>query len=229
MIRIVLLLSLVTSACELPRDPNRTLENIQASKRIRVGVMHAPPWANVQQDPPHGVEVQLVEELARELGAEVRWMPAAEGALFPALERDALDLVVGGVTQSTPWRSRLGLTRPYYTSELTVGVPPGREPVDEIDGQRVAVVSGDLVAASIAQDEGAEPVEDAESFGDLPVVADRFQIEAMDWRPGEETMHTAEHVFAAPPGENAWIVYLDRFLYRQQARVPELLREGIEP
>ena len=148
------LLGAPLAACQLPRDPEHTLERVRGGV-LRVGAVHEPPWVRMPhpQGPPAGVEVALVEALAASLDAELRWNYGGEGRLMTALERFELDLVIGGVDGDSPYKDKVGFTRPYY-----------RE--DEVD-----------------------------------------------------------HVLAAPPGENAWIMHLEAFLRDQEPGLPPLLAE----
>ena len=55
----------------------------------------------------------MVQELARELGARPQWRVGAESSLLEALEKRELDIVIGGLTASSPWVARVAFTRPY--------------------------------------------------------------------------------------------------------------------
>jgi polar amino acid transport system substrate-binding protein len=94
---------LLWMACEpFPRDGEGTLERVRDGT-LRAGNLGEAPWAEV--------EAQAVEELAETLGAEVEW--TTDGDLLADLEDGHLDLVVGGLTEDTPWKERVGLTRPW--------------------------------------------------------------------------------------------------------------------
>jgi polar amino acid transport system substrate-binding protein len=139
----------------LPHDPEETLGRVQQGI-LRVGISDNAPWTSITHG-PDGVEMKLVQELARNLGVEVEWQADTENDLMRKLERFELDLVVAGLTKDTPWGSTIGLTRPYVTVQSA---------------------------------EGPE-----------------------------------EHVFAVPPGENAWLRRVDAFLLTQRESVARLLQE----
>jgi ABC-type amino acid transport substrate-binding protein len=156
----VLALAGALAACELPRDPRHTLAQVR-SRPLRVGVAEAPPWVTRDASgEPSGLEVEVVRELAAALGTTVDWRWADPERRLQELHEHRLDLVVAGLTTETPWKKRLGLTRPYF-------VEPGSPP--------------------------------------------------------------REHVLAVPPGENAWLLHVERALQDRKARVAARLAEGTSP
>lgn len=150
------LLALIASGCDLPRDPEGTLDRVRGGV-LRVGLVEQEPWVRDAEGEPTGAEVTLVRELAAELGATPEFHPGGETELFERLEKFELDLVVGGITDATPYAKHVGLTL-HHTKR-------------------------------------------------------------------EEAGTTRSYVFATPPGENDWLLTLDRFLYRQRGRAEELARE----
>src|SRR3954469_1445497 len=108
---------------DFPRDPNRTLQNARGG-RIRVGVVENRPWAVKNGNDAGGVEAELIKNLAAELGAQVEWHWGGEQSHMEALERFELDLVIGGITSTTPWKKKIGLSHEYY-DEHVIATPPG--------------------------------------------------------------------------------------------------------
>jgi polar amino acid transport system substrate-binding protein len=112
---LLILLSILPAACaSLPRDPENTLQRVQSSGRVRVGLVENPPWVVRTAGEPAGAEVELVRRFASELGATPEWYWGGEEQHLEALERFELDLVVVGLTDKTPWAQTVGLTRPYF-------------------------------------------------------------------------------------------------------------------
>jgi ABC-type amino acid transport substrate-binding protein len=142
---VTLLLSAV--ACDYPRDPEGTLHRVRGGV-LRVGVMPAGPWIEIDDDDVRGAEADLVQELASGLDAQVAWQPGGESVLLDKLRHFELDLVIGGVTEDSPWRSKVALSKPVRV-DFT---PRGR----------------------------------------------------------------LRHVWARPPGENAWIMHVDEFLAKRK-------------
>jgi ABC-type amino acid transport substrate-binding protein len=84
---------------------------------LRVGVAESAPWTETEgSGDPTGSEVDLVEEFADNLDADVDWSEGGEADLVYRLERGELDLVIGGFTDTTPWTSKAAMTQPYAES-----------------------------------------------------------------------------------------------------------------
>ena len=122
---------LLIAGCDLPRDPEGTLKRA-AGGPLRVGVSVQEPWTAWNGDEtsrPSGIEPELVERFAEELGAEVIWVRGPETRLLESLERFDLDLVIGGLTEDTLWAERIGLSQSYLETpngeKHVLAAPPG--------------------------------------------------------------------------------------------------------
>lgn len=142
--------------CDLPRDPEGTLERVRGG-RLRVGVTAHVPWTDWENDGRgrrvSGIEVELVKRFATEMNAEIDWIRGSESELLTSLENYDVDLVLGGLTDDTPWSDRVGLSRTFAET-------------------------------------------------------------------GE-----GKHVLATPPGENAFLLRLDRFLAKEEAAIGRRIAE----
>jgi hypothetical protein len=113
--RYLLLFALaLLAACDaLPRDPNRTLDHITASRQLRVG------WAGPGPGPGAGAmdsrAAALVAALAEQTAANPRITQGAAEPLIAALARGDLDLVVGLFAKDSP-----------LATEVAFGPPLGR-------------------------------------------------------------------------------------------------------
>jgi polar amino acid transport system substrate-binding protein len=56
-------LSLAAAGCQFPRDPEGTLDRVEGGT-MRVGVIHNPPWVDLSEKEPTGVEIDLIEGFA---------------------------------------------------------------------------------------------------------------------------------------------------------------------
>jgi polar amino acid transport system substrate-binding protein len=120
-------LVLACACADLPRDPEGTLDRVRGGT-LRVGGVDAPPWIVREGERATGPEAELVEAFARSLGARVEWRWASQDEHMHALERFELDLVAAGLTQATPWRTRVALTRPWLRrpkERHVLAAPPG--------------------------------------------------------------------------------------------------------
>lgn len=110
------------AGCGLPVDPDGTLERASGGV-LRVGMSQHEPWTALDGGERSGVEVELIEEFAAVLDAEVEWHDGGEEFLIDELHRGELDLVVGGLTEKSPWVDQAALTRPYVVVTGPEGAP----------------------------------------------------------------------------------------------------------
>lgn len=212
-ITVVAVVMLLLSACGVPRDVGTTLADVRGGV-LRVGVTENPPWVTVPDNgPPAGAEVDLVTRLAQELGARVEWYPGSESELMAAVKDRVLDLAVGGLAADAPWTAEASLTKPYVTMRTLVAAPAGVPVPDDLTGQRVTVPGGTADVAALAG-EGASVVAVDEVTGeeDTPVVVGEWRLAELGLTPSEHELGSTDHVWALPPGENAWQAEVENFL-----------------
>ena len=83
-------------------------------------------------------------------------------------------------------------------------------------------------AAAFVREAGGNPVR-VEDLSQVkgPVAAPAWQLEDLGFRVTEIELHRFHHVMAVPPGENAWLMDLERFLHSVQPRIENLLQEAL--
>ena len=220
-------LLLLVAACSLPHDADGTLDRVAHDHLVRVGVVENDPWVRDSSGAVDGIEGALVTDLARQLGARPVWVRGTESKLLAAVQHRELDLVIGGLTDDLPWTSVLALTRPYYTDTVEVGLAPGSAPRDlahaGIAGDTVAVDVGDRTARDVRDRRGV-PLP-TENLADAPglVAAPTWRLAAIGRPASGLVLHEANHVLALSPGENAWLVRVERFLATRRPAVAAAL------
>jgi membrane-bound lytic murein transglycosylase MltF len=112
----------VAGCAAIPVDPEGTLERVSGGV-LRVGMSQHEPWTALEDGERSGVEVRLIEEFAAERDADVEWRDGGEESLIGQLHRGELDVVVGGLTEKSPWSSHAALTRPYVVVTGPTGSP----------------------------------------------------------------------------------------------------------
>ena len=123
--RLLCILVLVALACDLPRDPQKTLERVRG-RVLTVGVSEDAPFIVRRGEEAIGPEPDLVRGFAASLGATVKWNWAAQDRQMAALRENHLDLVAG-LTSATPWKKSVALTRPFSLNreKRAFAVPAG--------------------------------------------------------------------------------------------------------
>ncbi|GAB3595434.1 hypothetical protein [Microbacterium tumbae] len=107
-------LSAILTGCTatIPADPDGTLVAVTGGV-LRVGVSAEPGLTETRGDEPAGPLVELTEEFAASVDADIRWTTGSEETLVGMLEQGRIDLAIGGFTDATPWADRVGITRGY--------------------------------------------------------------------------------------------------------------------
>jgi hypothetical protein len=62
---------------------------------MRVGIVENDPWARMEAGHASGVEVELLQGFARELGAEVSFVPGTAPELLEAAKEAEVDVPLG--------------------------------------------------------------------------------------------------------------------------------------
>lgn len=119
----ILVVGLGLAGCGVrPADTDGTLDRVTSERVLRAGVSENPPWTSIEDGRPSGSEVDLVEEFAAQRGATVQWRTGTEEVLVDALRDGSLDVVVGGLTDTTPWKDDAAVTDVYRETMSPTGV-----------------------------------------------------------------------------------------------------------
>jgi polar amino acid transport system substrate-binding protein len=195
---------------------------------MRVGIVENDPWTRMEKGHASGVEVELLKDFARELGADTSIVPGTTPELLEAARQGEVDVLIGGFTSTSPGVSEgkeAGVTGTYLTTRFVVGVPPGTSAFDDPSGREIAVERIDGTAA-LLKEEGAVPVPVVDlPTAEMPVAAYRWQLKAWGFKPTGVELPEEKHVMAVPLGENGWLVELERFLRANRREAKSLLRE----
>src|SRR5690606_2811935 len=92
-------------ACDVPRDPERSLERALERGALRAGFSG--------EDGEDAEARATIEAFARSLGLSVQWTREPLGEALADLTENRLDVVVGCIRSSTTWKGRVALTREW--------------------------------------------------------------------------------------------------------------------
>ena len=116
---VAVVVGLVGCSGHYPADPDGTLDRISGGS-LRVGVSHQPPWTDTgdghSEQEPGGIEAQIINDYAESIDADVEWHAGGEEQLIKLLAERELDVVIGGLTDQSPWESDAGITTSYAES-----------------------------------------------------------------------------------------------------------------
>ena len=196
---------------------------------MRVGITSSEPWAEAGGE-PRGVEPELIRRFAANQRARIDWVDGSEEELMAALKERQLDVVVGGLTNETPWKTEAALTRPYVTTRLVVGARASDDLPDDLSGARVAFERGTEAGGLVERktDATAVPVDDLKGVRG-PAAVPQWLLDDLGLEPTDVELKADKHVMATPLGENAWLVRLERFLLSHERDVQLLLESEGRP
>ena len=106
--RILLLVAALfcVSCNALPKDPEGTLDRVRAAKSFRVGLISAEPTPRAE------LAAAFVARVAAAAGAKAEPVPGAAEPLLSMLEEGEIDLVVGPMTDKSPWMTAVTFLPP---------------------------------------------------------------------------------------------------------------------
>lgn len=222
---VALALLLVFVAACTPRDARGTLARARGGT-IRVGVSENRPWTTLPSGGGGGgLEGALAAEVARDLGAKIEWVRAPESQLLEALALYELDLVIGGLTDHTAWKSRVALTRPFYVDTIVVAGPEGAPPIRRLNRRLVAIRAGEPATGAFVRAAGGVPqlMPDLAASPGL-IAAPSWQLTGLGMSSVGITLRQLGHVMATPRGEDAWRAFVERSLASRVRMIGEILR-----
>jgi polar amino acid transport system substrate-binding protein len=208
-------LLVVVAGCDYPRDAQGTLDRVRGGV-IRVGYAGRPPFVLAESGRREGIEPRLVRAFADELGASIEWVPGSQLDLLHALEKRRLDLVICGLTRDAPSGKRGARSLPYLKARLVIARQPGISLA--LEGSAVAVREGRPdIAAALGEKEATHARVPAPR-APLAAVYD-FEAKRLGLEPSDAVLATEELVILAAPGENRFLLELDRFIARSGRRL----------
>ena len=219
--------ALALTACDaVPRDPEGTLERVRGGT-MRVGITAHDPWTSFEGGQPAGIEVDLLQDFADEIDADIEWVPGSEGDLFEALHVGQLDVVIGGFTSTTPYSKDAALTHPYVTTAVVVGVPEGDAVPDDIAGMEVAAETGSEAAGLLSKTDAERLLIEDIAHAPGAAAVDDWLLDDLGLRDTGVRLSEHDHVMAVRLGENGWLVTLERFLLERGSEIRDMVqRQG---
>jgi len=110
-------------SCSFPHDSKESWKKAQ-TKGLVVGVIDNPPFATKQNDTFVGSEIQYINQFAKNNKLQISFYSASASKLMEGLKNYEYSLVIGGIEKNTPWKSEIGLSKPY-DSKHVFAIPKG--------------------------------------------------------------------------------------------------------
>jgi polar amino acid transport system substrate-binding protein len=116
-----------------------------AAETLEVGAYPAnPPWENKKEDGSfEGFEVDLVNEIAKRIGADVNIQDLGFQALFAATSSGRIDMAISSITITDERLQNQAFTQGYYDSDMALATAKGSgvKGLADMQGKAVGVLS----------------------------------------------------------------------------------------
>lgn len=208
---LVCCLLLLTNCEDYPKDPRHTLEHVQGHV-LKVGIADNGKWAQMKGSTPSGVEVELVKGFAKELGAEIEWVPDAQNNLLERVELLDLDMAIGGFTKTSPWIKHVAFTKPHHSEKIKVGTIASGTIPEEIEDLPVHVRRNSMAAMYVKEKEGKPVFDEQLKAGPHLIAGTEDELKQMGLKVSDYNLHKNEYVIAIPKGENAFLMRLEKYI-----------------
>lgn len=147
-----LLLSFFILSCskEQPGNESDMLSKITESKILKVGTdFSGSPLAFYLDGKAVGFEVELIQELAKELGVEIEWVKIPFGVknFIESLEENKVDLLIESISLTSERKEKFLFSHSYFSSGQAVVVRqtdkvPDQFSLQLLKGKKVGVQTG---------------------------------------------------------------------------------------
>jgi polar amino acid transport system substrate-binding protein len=222
--------TILSAACQYPRDPEGTLDRVQGGT-MRVGVAHNPPWVDLSGERPAGVEPRLIRRFAERIGVgKIDWVEGTETELVEAMDGFQLDVIIAGLTRSSPFMTEVALTRPYVDTDVEFAQPPGEDLPNDMEGVEIWVEPNSEAAALLQEEEEETDVIHYDELSEVDGFAllHTYEIDAIGYERTHHILRDDEHAMAVPMGENAFLIELEEFLLPRGGEANALLSEEVD-
>ncbi|MGP6174305.1 transporter substrate-binding domain-containing protein [Corynebacterium sp. A21] len=138
---------LLTACTTIPADSIGTLDRARQGTLV-VGVSEHHPWTNVSETGEYsGSEIDLIESFADSIDATIEWHHAPESVLAGKIKNNQLDIVIGGLTTSSPWATHMAMTRSYAKAggeDMVMGLRMGENELQVALERHLAEEHGEI-------------------------------------------------------------------------------------
>ncbi|TKT69609.1 transporter substrate-binding domain-containing protein [Aquamicrobium sp. LC103] len=138
--------ALLVAALALPAKADK-LQDILGAGKVRVGVLlDVPPWGFTDDaGQPTGLDVEVANLIASELGVELELVQLTGTNRIPSLLAGQVDLLISAIGATSERAQQVMFSQPYAAVQLGVYGPSSieaTENVADLDGRQIAVARG---------------------------------------------------------------------------------------
>lgn len=165
-----LVLTLLIAACGTAKTAS---ESGNSEKVYKVGVDTTyPPFEFKEGDEYKGIDIELINAIAKKQGFEIELSPMDFGGIIPAMQANQLDVAIAGMSITDDRKKIVDFSTPYFDAGLIVVVKDDNstvKSVDDLKGKKVAVKKG-TSGAKYAVDNASKLGIEVVQFNDSPAM-----------------------------------------------------------
>ncbi|MEH7176857.1 transporter substrate-binding domain-containing protein [Neobacillus vireti] len=165
-----LILTLFIAACGSKETAG---ENADSGKVYKVGVDTTyPPFEFKEGDEYKGIDIELINAIAKNEGFKIELSPMDFGGIIPAMQAGQLDVAIAGMSITEDRKKIVDFSSPYFDAGLIVVVKEDNstiKSVDDLKGKKVAVKKG-TSGAKYAVDNSSKLGIEVVQFNDSPAM-----------------------------------------------------------
>ncbi len=151
----------LASAKDITHDLRDASVISQVVKRgtLRVGFSTFVPWAMTDKTGQFiGFEVDVMTQLAKDLGVDIEFVPTSWSGIIPALLADKFDVIIGGMSVTTERNLKVNFSIPYDTTGM--GLVASKAKAGDMTSLEAFNQPGVIIVARI----GSTPATAAKTF-----------------------------------------------------------------
>ncbi|MGF6951728.1 glutamine transport system substrate-binding protein [Neobacillus sp. B4I6] len=165
-----LILTIFIAACG-SKETAGDKENNDKVYKVGVDTTY-PPFEFKEGDQYKGIDIDLINAIAKNQGFKLELSPMDFGGIIPAMQANQLDVAIAGMSITDERKKIVDFSTPYFDAGLTVIVKNDNSNIksaDDLKGKTVAVKKG-TTGAKYAQDNAAKLGIKVVQFNDSPAM-----------------------------------------------------------
>ena len=154
---LLVLLAAPLGAAEVRQDlvKQSTLEQIISDNTLRVGFSTFVPWAMKDKHGGYtGFEIEVAEQLAKDMGVEIVFVPTKWSGIIPALLTGKFDIIIGGMGITPARNLKVNFSDPYEYTGMSIlanrKVAGGHESLEAFNNAETTIVARTGTTAAAA-------------------------------------------------------------------------------
>jgi len=171
LLSILLALTLLIAACGAKDEKSGSSESEEESKVYKVGVDTTyPPFEFEEAGEYKGIDIDLINAIAKNQGIEIELSPMDFGGIIPAMQADQLDIAIAGMSITDDRKKVVDFSEAYFDAGLTLVIKDSNVEItslEDLKGKKLAAKKG-TTGAKFATENAAEYGFEVVQFNDSP-------------------------------------------------------------